>query len=86
MRYLFLIITLALTSCNTQVAQSIRSNENQHQNLKVKYINGGEFEIYSAQSQMSENPVLTFYLEEMDLLGKAGQSFLMIQHQKMPLP
>ena len=56
-------ITLALTSCNTQVAQSIRSNENQHQNLKVKYINGGEFEIYSAQSQMSENPVLTFYLE-----------------------
>ena len=62
-RYLFLIITLALTSCNTQVAQSIRSNKNQHQNLKVKYINGSEFEIYSAQSQMSENPVLTFYLE-----------------------
>ena len=83
---MFLIITLALTSCNTRVSQSISSNENLPQSLKVKYINGGEFEIYSAQSQMSENPVLTFYLEEMDLPGKAGQSFLMIQHQKTPLP
>ena len=59
----FLIVSLALTSCNTQISQPLNSNNNLKQNFEVKYIAGNEFEIYSAQTQMTENPVLTIYLE-----------------------
>ena len=58
-----LIVSLALTSCNTQISQPLSSNNNLKRSFEVNYITGNEFEIYSAQTQMTKNPVLTVYLE-----------------------
>tara|TARA_B100000900_G_scaffold232880_1_gene197716 strand:- start:294 stop:1091 length:798 start_codon:yes stop_codon:yes gene_type:complete len=56
-------VSLALTSCNTQISQPLSSNNNLKRSFEVNYITGNEFEIYSAQTQMTKNPVLTVYLE-----------------------
>ena len=77
-----LLLHSVLTSCNTRVSQSISSNENLPQSLKVKYINGGEFEIYSAQSQNVRKSCSYFHLEGDGFAWKSRTSFLMIQHQK----
>ena len=68
-------MSLALTSCNTQISQSLNSNNNLKQNFEVKYIAGNEFEIYAAQTQMTKNPVLTIYLEGDESTFTTGNTF-----------